>query len=140
MIKIFLAALVGTIVYFGFGWLIFEGLLGKYMSANTTQIVGFKKSEEESSMVMLIVSCAAYALLLSIVMGNWTQVNTFKEGAILGATVGILVATMTNSYWYSTSHFFNGFTPLLIDIAAAGVTVGVMGGTIGWFLRFAAKY
>jgi hypothetical protein len=134
MIKIALAALVGTIVYFGIGWLVFEGLLGKYMSANTTQIVGFKKSEEEASMVMLIVSCAAYALLLAIVMGNWTQVNTFKEGAILGATVGILVATMTNSYWYSTSHFFNGFAPLLVDIAAAGVTVGIMGGVIAWVL------
>jgi hypothetical protein len=134
MIKIALAALVGTIVYFGIGWLVFEGLLGKYMSANTTQIVGFKKSEEEASMVMLIVSCAAYALLLAVVMGNWTQVNTFKEGAILGATVGIFVATMTNSYWYSTSHFFNGFAPLLVDIAAAGVTVGIMGGVIAWVL------
>jgi hypothetical protein len=134
MIKILLAALVGTIVYFGIGWLVFEGLLGKYMSANTTQIVGFKKSEEEASMVMLIVSCAAYALLLAVVMGNWTQVNTFKEGAILGATVGVLVATMTNSYWYSTSHFFNGFAPILADIAAAGVTVGIMGGTIAWVL------
>jgi hypothetical protein len=134
MVKIALATLVGTIVYFGIGWLVFEGLLGKYMSANTTQIVGFKKSEEESSMLMLIVSCAAYALLLAVVMGNWTQVNTFKEGAILGATVGILVATMTNSYWYSTSHFFNGFAPVLVDIAAAGVTVGIMGGAIAWVL------
>jgi hypothetical protein len=134
MMKILIATLVGTIIYFGIGWLVFEGLLGKYMSANTTQIVGFKKSEEESSMSMLIVSCAAYALLLAIVMGNWTQVNTFQEGAILGATIGILVAAMTNSYWYSTSHFFNGFAPLLVDIAAAGLTVGIMGGAIAWTL------
>jgi hypothetical protein len=134
MLKIALAALVGTIVYFGIGWLVFEGLLGKYMSANTTQIAGFKKSEEESSMLMLIVSCAAYALLLAVVMGNWTQVNTLKEGAILGATVGILVATMTNSYWYSTTHFFNGIAPVLVDIAAAGLTVGIMGGAIAWIL------
>jgi hypothetical protein len=134
MVKIALATLVGTIVYFGIGWLVFEGLLGKYMSANTTQIVGFKKSEEEASMPMLIVSCAAYALLLAVVMGNWTQINTFKGGAILGATVGILVATMTNSYWYSTSHFFYGFAPILVDIAAAGLTVGIMGGAVAWML------
>ena len=136
MIKILLAALVGTIVYFGIGWLVFEGLLGKYMSANTTQIVGFKKSEEESSMLMIIVSCAAYALLLAVVMGNWTQVSTFKEGAILGATVGVLVAIMTNSYWYATSHFFNNLSPLLVDVAAAGVTVGIMGGVIAWVLGY----
>ena len=140
MMKILLAALVGTIVYFGIGWLVFEGLLGKYMSANTTQIAGFKKSEEESSMLMLIVSCAAYALLLAMLMGHWAHVNTFKEGLLLGATVGILVAVMTNSYWYSTSHFFNNLPPLLVDIAAAGVTVGLMGGVIGWFLGYKTAF
>jgi hypothetical protein len=134
MIKILLASLVGTIVYFGIGWLVFEGLLGKYMSANTIQIAGFKKSEEESSMLMLIVSCAAYALLLAIIMGNWAHVSTVKEGVVLGATVGVLVAIMTNSYWYSTSHFFNNLSPLLVDVAAAGLTVGIMGGVIGWVL------
>ena len=138
MIKILLAALAGTVAYFLIGWLVFEGLLGKYMGANTTQIMGFKKSPEESSMAMLIVSCAAYALLLAILMGKWANVHTFKEGAILGAVVGILVAVMTDSYWFSTSHFFNGFKPLLADIAAAGVTVGVMGGVIGWVLGYKA--
>lgn len=134
MLKILLAALVGTIAYFLIGWLVFEGLLGKYMSANTTQIVGFKKSPEESSMAMLMLSCAAYALLLAIVMGKWADINTFKEGVQLGAIMGILIAIMTNSYWYSTSNFFNGFAPLLVDVAAAGVTVGLMGGVIGWVL------
>ncbi|MBK9490591.1 MAG: hypothetical protein IPO07_18765 [Haliscomenobacter sp.] len=56
MIKILLATLIGTVVYFLFGWLVFEGILGKYMSANTTQIAGFKKTEAESSMLMLLVS------------------------------------------------------------------------------------
>ena len=139
MVKIVLSALAGTIVYFLIGWLVFEGLLGKYMSANTTQISGFKKSEEESSMLMLIVSCAAYALLLAIIMGHWAHINTFNEGAIMGVVVGILVATMTNFYWFSTSHFFNGFTPMLTDIMAAGLTVGFMGGVIGWVLGFEAK-
>lgn len=139
MTKILLAAVVGTVVYFIIGWLVFEGLLGKYMSANTTQIAGFKKADAESSMLMLLVSCAAYALLLAILMGHWTHTYTFKEGAIMGAIVGMLVATMTNTYWYSTSHFFNGFAPLLVDIAAAGLTVGMMGGMIGWFLGYVAK-
>jgi hypothetical protein len=140
MIKIVLAAFVGTIVYFGVGWLVFEGLLGKYMSANTIQMAGFKKSEAESSMLMLLISCAAYALLLAIVMGHWAHIETFKEGAVMGAVIGILVATMTDSYWYSTSHFFNSFAPVLADIAAAGIAVGLMGGTIGWFLGYWAKY
>jgi hypothetical protein len=138
MLKILLAALAGTIAYFLVGWLVFEGLLGKYMSANTTQIVGFKKTAEESSMAMLVVSCAAYALLLALIMGKWAHINTFKDGAILGATMGILIAIMTDSYWFSTTHFFNNFKPLLADVAAAGLTVGIMGGVIGWVLGYKA--
>jgi hypothetical protein len=136
MIKIIIAALVGTVVYFGSGWLVFEGLLGKYMSANTTQIEGFRKTDEQSSMLMLFISCLAYGLLLSIILGKWAHIHTFQEGAIVGAVVGILVATMTNSYWFSTTHFFNGFAPLLMDIVAAGVTVGLMGGVIAWVLGY----
>lgn len=138
MLRILLAALAGTVAYFLIGWLVFEGLLGQYMSANTTQIEGFKKSPEESSMALMLVSCAAYALLLSIIMGKWAAISNFKEGAILGATAGILIAIMTDTYWFSTSHFFNSFKPLLADVAAAGLTVGVMGGVIGWVLGYKA--
>jgi sterol desaturase/sphingolipid hydroxylase (fatty acid hydroxylase superfamily) len=134
MLKILLAALAGTVVYFLVGWLIFEGLLGNYMSENTTQIVGFKKSEEESSMLMLIISCAAYALLLAILLGSWTQGCSVWEGAKIGAITGILVAIMTDTYWFSTSHFYNSLTPLLLDVAAAGLSVGIMGAAIAWVL------
>ncbi len=136
MIKIIAAAFAGTIVYFLIGWLVFEGILGKYMSDNTTQILGFKKNEEEASMLMLIVSCAAYASLLSIIFSEWAHINTFKQGAILGAIIGVLVAFMTNSYWFSTTHFFNSITPVAVDIAAAGLTVGIMGGVIAWVLGY----
>jgi hypothetical protein len=139
MMKILLASLAGTVVYFLVGWLVFEALLGKYMTANTLQITGFKKTEQESSMLMLLVSCAAYALLLAIILGQWAQVYNFKDGAMMGATVGILVAIMANSYWYSTTHLYNGLAPLLADVAAAGLTVGIMGGTIAWILGLLSK-
>jgi len=129
-----LAALAGAITYFLAGWLVFEGLLGTYMQANTTQTEGFKKDEAESSMVLIFVSCAAYALLLTLIFHYAPGIRTFKVGFIFGAMVGILVAIMTNTYWFATSHFFNDFKPVLIDIAAASVTVGVMGGVVAWVL------
>ena len=41
---------------------------------------------------------------------------------------------MTDTYWHATSYFFNDFKPILADIAAAGVTVGLMGGVVAWVL------
>ena len=135
--KTILGTFTGTVVYFIVGWFVFEYLLGSYSNANTTQILGFKKSEQESSIIMLIVSCTAYALLLSSLMVYWINTSlSFKEGFKLGAIVGTLVATMTDTYWYGTSHFYNNATPMIFDIIAATITVGIMGGAISLVLSY----
>lgn len=138
--EVIAAAVVGTVVYFLFGWLVFEVLLGPFMKARTTSIDGFLKSPEESSMLMLLVSCASYALLLAILMSkDYLDIRNFPGGVDIGATVGILVAIMTNSYWFATTHFFNNLAPVLADVAAAGLTVGVMGGVVGVTLDYFGK-
>jgi len=129
-----LAVLAGAITYFLAGWLVFEGLLGDYMQANTTQIEGFKKNEAESSMVLIFVSCAAYAMLMTLVFQYAPSMRTFKAGFVMGAMIGVLIAIMTNTYWYATSHFFNDFRPILADVVAASFTVGIMGGVVAWVL------
>ena len=90
--KLFLAASAGSVTYFLAGWLVFEGLLGSYMQVNTTQIEGFKKSEAESSMLLIFISCAAYALLLTWIFQYAPNIRTFKTGFAMSAMVGILVA------------------------------------------------
>jgi hypothetical protein len=37
---------------------------------------------------------AAYALLLAILLGQWAQVATFREGLTIGAVTGMLFATI----------------------------------------------
>ena len=85
-------------------------------------------------MLMLLLSCMAYALLLAVIFDRSARIHTFKEGLLLGALIGTLVAIMTDLYWYSSSHFFNSLWPVAADVGAAALTVGVMGGTIAWCL------
>ena len=66
--KIFISTVIGTIAYYLFGWLVFDFILGNYTNLNTTQLTGFKKTEEQFSMLLLIVSCTAYACLLSFIL------------------------------------------------------------------------
>lgn len=135
--RIALATLIGTITYFLVGWLVFEGLLGRYMAAHTTTLAGFRKEGDGSSMLFLILSCVAYALLLSVVFERWAQVRSFSDGFVLGAIIGVLVAIMTDLYWYSSSHFFRSLWPVAADVLAAAFTVGLMGAVIGWYLGWA---
>ena len=67
-LRFVLASIVGTVVYFVVGWLVFELLLGAFMDEHTTQIQGFKRSEAGSNMAMLLLSCFAYATLLSVIL------------------------------------------------------------------------
>lgn len=138
--QILLSAILGGIFYLAFGWFVFDYSLGNYMEQNTTSIQGFKKSESESSLLMLIISCFAYSTLLSVIFGFWTSISTFKLGTIAGSVIGVLIAIMADCYWYSTSHFFNSIYPLLFDVAGAGLTVGLMGGVIGWVLGLNLHY
>jgi hypothetical protein len=125
--KIFITIVIGTIAYYLFGWLIFDFILGNYTNLNTTQLSGFKKTEEQFSMLLLIVSCTAYARLLSFILVYLLNIKQLIKAFMIGSTVGILVAIMTDSYWFATSHFYSNYTVMFLDILAAGISVGVLG-------------
>jgi hypothetical protein len=125
--KIFITIVIGTIAYYLFGWLIFDFILGNYTNLNTTQLAGFKKTEEQFSMLLLIVSCTAYACLLSFILVYLLNIKQLIKAFMIGSTVGILVAIMTDSYWFATSHFYSNYTVMFLDILAAGISVGVLG-------------
>ena len=125
--KIFITTVIGTIAYYLFGWLVFDFILGNYPNLNTTQLTGFKKTEEQFSMLLLIVSCTAYACLLSFILVYLLNVKQLIKAFMIGSTVGILVAIMTDSYWFATSHFYSNYTVMFLDILAAGISVGVLG-------------
>lgn len=124
--KLIVTTLVGTFVYFVFGWFVFEFVLGNYTSLNTTQLEGFKKSPEQSSLLFLIVSCAAYALLMSYILVNHLNIKSLVKAFFIGSTVGVLVAIMADTYWYATTNFYSNFMVVLLDIIGAAVSVGTM--------------
>jgi hypothetical protein len=123
-----ISSLVGSLFYLLIGWLVFDFLLGAYTEAHTTQIEGFKK-EETFSFLFLYLSCLAYALLISFV-----HLHIAFKSAILAfsfsAIFGILVACMTDFFWFASSNFYLNQTVMLLDIVAAGVCVGALGWVI----------
>ncbi len=116
MKKIFLSVILGTIVYLLIGYFVFDFLLGDYTNSNTTNIAGFKKSSEQTSFTFLLISCLSYSLLLSLIVANLPNIISPIRGFKIGAIVGTLVAIMTDSYWYSTSNFYNNIFPLIADV------------------------
>jgi hypothetical protein len=125
--NIFLSIVIGTVTYLAFGYVVFEMILGKYTKRNTLQLKGFNKSDKDSSMAFLILSCASYATLITFVLYNWQTDLSAEKAFLVSGIIGILVATMANTFLHGTTHFYNNIKPLLVDVAGAFVAVGVLG-------------
>jgi hypothetical protein len=134
VIEIIFATLGGAFVYFIAGWIAFELVLGKFTSAHMTKAIGFFKTDEDSSLVWIFVSCVAYSLLLSILFVQWIGTVNFVEGFVIGALIGGLISVMTSTYWWGTSYLFSNYKPIIADIFAAVITVGLMGGAIAFVI------
>lgn len=125
--KLLFTTLIGTFVYLLIGWFVFDFVLGEFSEKNTTQLEGFKKSAEEFSFTWLVVSCAAYAVLLSLILVYLANVKSPLKGGIIAAVVGGLVAVMADSYWYGSSNFYTGIYALVADVTGAVISVGLTG-------------
>ncbi|MFN8288423.1 MAG: hypothetical protein U0V74_16820 [Chitinophagales bacterium] len=126
----FITVLLGTLVFFGIGYIVFELLLGTYTEAHTTHIAGFKKSANDFSFLFLTVSCAAYAILLTFILIRLLAEKRVVKAFLISSLTGMLIAVMTDTYWYASSYFYNDLLVLGADVLAAGLTVGFLGATV----------
>ena len=131
---ILLSIVIGTLTYLVIGYVVFELILGTFTKGSTLQLKGFNKPDNDTSIPFLILSCAAYAVLITFILYNWqTELGMF-EAFLVSGTIGLLVAVMANTFWYATTYLYKNLQPLLADVAAAFVTVGIMGAVINILL------
>ena len=137
--KLSIGLLAGTLVYFAFGWFVFDFLLGSYTELNTTNISGFKKTGGQYSLLLLIISCMAYTALINFILIFLLNNKNILKGFIISSITGLLVAIMTDTYWYATSTFYLNMYVVIFDIAAAAITVGALGLAVTWVNKIMSK-
>jgi hypothetical protein len=69
----------------------------------------------------------AYSTLLSFILVYLLDIKKLLRGFMIGSTIGVLVAIMADSYWLATSNFYSNSLVVILDITAAGLTVGFLG-------------
>ncbi len=114
--KILLSGIVGTIVYYLLGWLVYGLFLPE------------KSTGEEESMLFIFLGCLFYAFLIAYVFCKLAQLTSFKTGFTAGLVMGILYAMV----WY---FFMNWeFKPMAIieEIIIGGLMTTVLGGAVAY--------
>lgn len=134
---ILISIILGSFFYIMIGWIIFDFILGPFTDAQTTQIIGFKKTTD-FSYLFLYLSCFAYSALINFIFIH-SKIESLNKSFSFSAIVGVLVACMTDFYWYASSNFYSSFTVIYLDIIGAAVTVGALGGFTFLLLNKSAK-
>lgn len=128
-----MAGLVGAVVSFALGFLVYGMLLSGFFEANAGSATGVMRGEKEMLWVPMILGHVSLGFLFAIIYGRWANISTFATGAKAGAVIGLLMATTHNLIMYSTTNISN-LTGTVADIAVVAVMSAITGGAVAWFL------
>ena len=127
--KTLIGGLMGGVVYFLLGMLVYQFLMKDMMASN----MNCMRPEAEMSLPLGIVANLLWGLFLAFVLSKWQNVNSFGSGLQAGAlfTAALAVAVDVGFYAYST--LFNSWSGVAIDVVVNVVMGAIVGGVIGWW-------
>ena len=128
-----LATLVGFIVFFLLGWLIYGMLLMDFYGNNSGSASGVMRADDEMIWWALILGNLFQAYLLVYIFGNWANITTFSDGLKAGAIIGLIMGLAFNFTMYGTSNIMN-MTSTLVDPFVSAVMMAITGGVVGFML------
>jgi hypothetical protein len=133
MTRILLATLVGGVVMFLLGYLIFGVLLEAFIKANTTP-EAVKLIKEPPNLILLFLSNLIFAWILAFVFERWASIKTFVSGMFGGAMIASSIALAVDLQLFATMNLMSSAVPVLVDFLAVGLLGAVSGGVIGLML------
>jgi hypothetical protein len=127
----FLAGILGGIVYFLLGWLVYGMLLMDYMEENAGLALGVNRVD----MLLWSIGLGSllYGFFLSYIFSCVGQVKTAAAGAKSGAWVGFFVAGAIDFTKYGTTNITT-LNAVAVDILAATVMASITGAVVAWVL------
>lgn len=133
--KLFMGGIVGGILFFLLGWLIYGMLLMDFMN-NHTGAAG-NVSRTEPDFLYLAIGNLAMGFLLAYIFikGN---VNSMAGGFITGAVLGLLMSVGYDCMIYGTTTVISK-TAMAADVAVSTVMTAVAGAVVAMVMGMGKK-
>ncbi|HAQ21440.1 MAG TPA: hypothetical protein DCR40_19750 [Prolixibacteraceae bacterium] len=125
--KILKGTVIGGIVYFLLGWLVYGILLADFSLANYNQCA--MRPMTDMIWWAMIVSNLVYALFLTLVL-KWSGASGWMDGLKTGALFGLLFVLAIDLSFYSMTTMFNSVGAMLIDMVVSTVMAAIIGTVI----------
>jgi hypothetical protein len=128
--KFIVGGLLGGVINFFAGWLVWGILLMDYMGKHVTNSAVFR-SEEGMLFWALIVGNLCFGFLVAYIL-YLAKVRSARSGAIIGAISGALMIASFDFTLYAQMDIYD--TGIFIpDILASAFVTGLVGAAVGWY-------
>ena len=136
--KFLTGTVVGGIVFFFLGYLIYGVALSGFFSQHSGPNAGSMKAMEEIVWWALIVGNLASGALLSYIFVKWANVSSFGNGLSAGAGIGFFMALSIELVRFATAGTLD-LTASLTNVLILTVMNGVAGGAISAVFGMGSK-
>ncbi|MBK5272263.1 MAG: hypothetical protein JJE22_14740 [Bacteroidia bacterium] len=130
--KFLVGGIVGGIVYFLLGWLIYGMLLRDFMS-NNMSAPGIMKADADMIWWALIVGNILMGFLVTYVLSK-AKATSAGAGAGVGFVLGLLMSLSYDLIMFATSNVMSSLKGLAVDVAVSAVMSAIVGAVIGAIL------
>ena len=131
--KILIGGVIGGVVYFLLGWLVWGILLREAMAIPADIASVIEIPEDEVRMSFMALSCILWGIFLAFIFNNWASISTFMGGMKGGALIGIFVSLVIGFSMHAM-YTFTSLSNIALDTIGNAVASGITGGVIGWYL------
>ena len=128
--KFFIGTLVGGIVFFFLGYLIYGMVLSGFFTRHSAAAPGSMKQMSDIIWWALILGNLASGALLSYIFLKLGNISSFGSGASTGAAIGLFVALSMDLIRYAVENSFD-MTAMIVDVLVGVVMYAIAGGVIG---------
>ncbi len=129
--KFLISGIIGGIVSFFAGYLVYGLLLMDFFSKNTGTATNVMRLPAEMVWWAMIAGSVCMGLLLSYIFNKWANINSLGAGASAGFVVGLLMTAGFDFLMYGNSNISN-LNATLVDIVCGGVMGAITGAAVGF--------
>ncbi len=135
--KLLMGGIVGGILYFGLGYLVYGNLLMEFMKDHPGTATGVDRTMEDFEFLYLAIGNLAMGFLLAYVFVK-SNVSSLAGGLVTGGIIGALVSVGIDCIIYGTTNIISK-TAMAADVAAFTVISAIVGAVVGMLMGMGKK-
>ena len=130
--KVLIGAVIGGVVFFLLGWLIFGMLLGPMMEGYTNMTC--MRPEAEFNIPLVAVANLVSGLAYAYIFSKMPSVTGFSSGAVQGAIISVIIGLSFDLFFYAFTTMSTSLVTSVYNVVGNAILGAIGGGVIGWWL------